>query len=55
MNATIAGYIFELLKSILPSLLSELGHDHKDEIAALKAQVEELKAAQAAAPSKVSK
>lgn len=49
MNATIIGYIFDLLKSSLPALLSELGHDHKDELSALRAEVDALKAAQAAA------
>lgn len=54
MNSTLAGYIFELVKMALPSLLSELGHDHKEELADLRAQVEALKAAQAAA-AKVAK
>lgn len=52
MNATILGYIFELLRSSLPALLAELGHDHKDEIAALRAEVEQLKAAAAAKAAK---
>jgi hypothetical protein len=52
MNATIIGYIFELLRSSLPALLAELGHDHKDDIADLKAQVAELKAAATAKADK---
>lgn len=52
MNATIAQYIFELLRTALPALLGEIGHDHKDEIAALRAEVEQLKAAAAAKAAK---
>lgn len=52
MNATLFASIIELVRSILPAVLGELGHDHKDEIAELKAQVAELQRAAAAKAAK---
>lgn len=52
MNATLIASIIELVRSILPAVLGELGHDHRDDIADLKAQVAELKAAAAAKAAK---
>jgi hypothetical protein len=52
MKATLFASIIELVRSILPAVLSELGHDHKDELAELKAEVAALKAAAAAKAAK---
>lgn len=52
MNATLFAAVIELVRSILPAVLGELGHDHKDEISKLKAEVAALKAAAAAKAAK---